>query len=68
MLLSLAGTDTIAIVLAWFILPEVACPTPAEIDEMYVIARQAFPHLRLLHLSYSASKCRFNKRVPLRKV
>jgi hypothetical protein len=27
----------VAVVVAWFILPEVTCRTPAEIDEMYVI-------------------------------
>ncbi|KAH6898009.1 general substrate transporter [Thelonectria olida] len=30
-----AGTGTIAVVIAWFILPEVARRTPAEIDEMF---------------------------------
>jgi hypothetical protein len=34
--LSFAGTGTVAVVIAWFILPEVARRTPAEIDEMYV--------------------------------
>ncbi|CAG8897290.1 unnamed protein product [Penicillium nalgiovense] len=31
-----AGTGTFAVVIAWFILPEVTRRTPAEIDEMYV--------------------------------
>ncbi|CCT75871.1 probable maltose permease (MalP) [Fusarium fujikuroi] len=30
-----AGTGTVAVVIAWFILPEVARRTPAEIDEMF---------------------------------
>lgn len=33
---SFAGTGTLAVVIAWFILPEVTRRTPAEIDEMYV--------------------------------
>jgi hypothetical protein len=32
--ISFAGTGTIAVIVAWFILPEVARRTPAEIDEM----------------------------------
>ena len=31
---SFAGTGAVAVVIAWFILPEVARRTPAEIDEM----------------------------------
>ncbi|THY37340.1 general substrate transporter [Aureobasidium pullulans] len=30
-----AGTGAVAVVICWFILPEVACRTPAEIDEMF---------------------------------
>lgn len=30
-----AGTGTIVVVIAWFILPELAQRTPAEIDEMF---------------------------------
>ncbi|KAJ3530958.1 hypothetical protein NM208_g9091 [Fusarium decemcellulare] len=30
-----AGTGTVAVIIAWFILPEVARRTPAEIDEMF---------------------------------
>ncbi|CAI7656076.1 unnamed protein product [Penicillium pancosmium] len=30
-----AGTGMVAVVIAWFILPEVTCRTPAEIDEMF---------------------------------
>ncbi|EOO00145.1 putative sugar transporter protein [Phaeoacremonium minimum UCRPA7] len=30
-----AGTGAVAVVIAWFILPEVARRTPAEIDEMF---------------------------------
>lgn len=33
---SFAGTGSIATVVGWFILPEVARRTPAEIDELYV--------------------------------
>jgi phage shock protein PspC (stress-responsive transcriptional regulator) len=31
---SFAGTGTLAVIIAWFILPEVTRRTPAEIDEM----------------------------------
>lgn len=31
---SFAGTGSVAVIIAWFILPEVTCRTPAEIDEM----------------------------------
>ena len=31
---SFAGTGTVAVAVAWLILPEVARRTPAEIDEM----------------------------------
>jgi phage shock protein PspC (stress-responsive transcriptional regulator) len=31
---SFAGTGSVAVVIAWFILPEVTRRTPAEIDEM----------------------------------
>lgn len=34
---SFAGTGCVATTLAWFLLPEVALRTPAEIDEMYVL-------------------------------
>lgn len=34
MLYSFAGTGFVSVVIAWFILPEVARRTPAEIDEM----------------------------------
>lgn len=30
-----AGTGIVATVIAWFILPELTCRTPAEIDEMF---------------------------------
>ena len=33
---SFAGTGTVAVIVAWFILPEVAQRTPAEIDELCV--------------------------------
>lgn len=33
---SFAGTGSVATVVGWFILPEVARRTPAEIDELYV--------------------------------
>lgn len=33
---SFAGTGSIATVVGWFILPEVARRTPSEIDELYV--------------------------------
>lgn len=33
---SFAGTGAMAVVVSWFILPELARRTPAEIDEMYV--------------------------------
>lgn len=39
---SFAGTGTVATVIAWFILPEVARRTPAEIDEMYVDLQRIF--------------------------
>lgn len=35
-LFSFAATGSIAVAIAWFILPEVTRRTPAEIDEMYV--------------------------------
>lgn len=31
---SFAGTGLVSVVVAWFVLPEVARRTPAEIDEM----------------------------------
>lgn len=34
--ISFAGTGLVAVIIAWFILPEVTRRTPAEIDEMYV--------------------------------
>lgn len=76
---SFAGTGTVATVIAWFILPEVARRTPAEIDEMYVCflvkpsstPRPVFPScLCGLHTKptpLNTNNNRFNKRVPLRK-
>jgi len=32
---SFAGFGAVAVVSAWFLLPEVACRTPAEIDELF---------------------------------
>lgn len=31
---SFAGTGTVSVIIAWFLLPEVARRTPGEIDEM----------------------------------
>lgn len=61
---SFAGTGTVAVVIAWFILPEVARRTPGEIDEMSVDD--------LLYLSYvvfvwlTTCSTRFEKKVSLR--
>ncbi|KXT15642.1 hypothetical protein AC579_5841 [Pseudocercospora musae] len=33
--LSFAGTGAVAVVISWFLMPEVARRTPAEIDEMF---------------------------------
>lgn len=35
---SFAGTGSIAVTIAWFLLPEVTRRTPAEIDELYVLS------------------------------
>lgn len=51
---SFAGTGSIATVVGWFILPEVARRTPAEIDELYVN-----PFLTLLHLSNNLTRLTF---------
>lgn len=60
---SFAGTGAIAVVISWFILPEVARRTPAEIDELYV-----YPMLR--PNNYPAANMatrRFEKKVNLRQ-
>ena len=58
---SFAGTGTFAVVIAWFILPEVTRRTPAEIDEMYVSLFVALEELLTYYIS------RFEKKVNLRK-
>ncbi|THW10940.1 general substrate transporter [Aureobasidium pullulans] len=55
-----ASTGAVAVVICWFILPEVACRTPAEIDEMYVFC--------LICTELDADMMdRFEKKVNLRK-
>lgn len=44
---SFAATGAISVVIAWFILPEVARRTPAEIDELYALH---FPPLQFDYL------------------
>ena len=67
--ISFAGTGLVAVIIAWFILPEVTRRTPAEIDEMYVAPCQYLINwygwsvlLNRLNWTY-----RFEKRVDLRK-
>ena len=35
LLISFAGFGAVGVVSAWFLLPEIACRTPAEIDELF---------------------------------
>lgn len=60
---SFAGTGTVAVVICWFILPEVACRTAAEIDEMYVSNH----HTISLSIANPLSLDRFEKKISLRK-
>lgn len=60
---SFAGTGTLAVIIAWFILPEVTRRTPAEIDEMYV---NPLPDILLIELTCFFFS-RFEKKVNLRK-
>lgn len=60
---SFAGTGAVAVIICWFILPEVACRTAAEIDEMY-------DYLLLLDIYEANHQCfhsRFEKKINLRK-
>lgn len=59
---SFAGTGLVAVVVAWFILPEVARRTPGEIDEMSVTSCIFLMHNKANH---NASD-RFEKKVNLR--
>lgn len=52
---SFAGTGTLAVIIAWFILPEVTRRTPAEIDEMYV---NLLPDILLIELTRFLFKVR----------
>lgn len=60
----------VAVVIAWFILPEVTCRTPAEIDEMYVSPLSdslPFSFFTNPKLTQLITISRFEKRVNLRK-
>lgn len=61
---SFAGTGTVAVVVAWFILPEVARRTPGEIDEMLV---NDFFYLSYVMFAWLTTfSPRFEKKVSLR--